>query len=297
MSRKFGKVMTTIWQDPDWEALSDEAMLLYVLMISQHDISAAGVVTIAERRWKRFLDHGSDAIDRALAELEAATFVVVDEDTAEVLVRTFIKHDGRLQNSKLAPSVHKAVQTPMSEKLRHAAHDSLREAEVSLSEIPPDNEGDPTWKEGPSDLEGRPMPLSRTADVLVPTRVVGEEPELEPSNIEKRTSVSILVDDPTGPVDNSAKNDGEEISRRDRMIRAEVNRRANNRKGGNLTDEIAWKNKVRENINAGHGTELDRVLDLYPNAPDSAIAARAFQGDTSNKLSEYQTNNNEGDAA
>ena len=81
------------------------------------------------------------------------------------------------------------------------------------------------------------------------------------------------------------------------MIRAEVNRRANNRKGGNLTDEIAWKNKVRENINAGHGTELDRVLDLYPNAPDSAIAARAFQGDTSNKLSEYQTNNNEGDAA
>lgn len=107
---------------------------------------------------------------------------------------------------------------------------------------------------------------------------------------------SIVRDDPTGPVDSPEDEKGEEISRRDRILRVEINRLAKD-KGKKIRDRAAWDKKVRENLEKDHGAELDRCLREYPNAPDSAITARAIYGDTSNRLSEYQPTSNETSAA
>lgn len=109
MSRTFGKLLCTIWADPDFLALSPNAKVLYAAFVSQDDISAAGVLPLTERRWRRWIDGTPSSVSGALDELLRGRFVVVDDDTAEVWVRSFIRHDGRLENSKLRATVTAAV--------------------------------------------------------------------------------------------------------------------------------------------------------------------------------------------
>lgn len=123
MARKFAKLLVTVWTDDEFLALSDGAKLLYLALISQPDITPAGVVALTERRWRRYLDGGLDAVSDALDELHERRFVLLDEDTAEVWVRTFIRHDGRLENDNLAKSVHSSIVEIRSPKLRTACHE------------------------------------------------------------------------------------------------------------------------------------------------------------------------------
>jgi hypothetical protein len=129
--------------------------------------------------------------------------------------------------------------------------------------------------------QGDGKSIARTTDLIPDT------PECHP----------IVRDDLTGPVDNSADDD-EFQGRRERIIRLEINRRAREQKPAiDPKRRPNWDKKVRENLEKDHGAELDRCLREYPNAPDSAITARAIYGDTSNRLSEYQPTNNETSAA
>jgi hypothetical protein len=129
--------------------------------------------------------------------------------------------------------------------------------------------------------QGDGKSIARTTDLIPDT------PECHP----------IVRDDLTGPVDSSADDD-EFQGRRERIIRLEINRRAReSKKPIPASRRPNWDKKVRENLEKDHGAELDRCLREYPNAPDSAITARAIYGDTSNRLSEYQPTNNETSAA
>ena len=92
--REYGKVYTSIWRDKDWRDLTPDAQWLYMLLLSQPDISTCGVLVLLPNKWV------TAAIGMSLERLEAATallkerrFIVADPDTFEVLVRTYIRHD------------------------------------------------------------------------------------------------------------------------------------------------------------------------------------------------------------
>lgn len=123
MARKFAKLLVTVWLDDEFLDLTDGSKLLYLALISQPDITPAGVVALTERRWRRYLDGGLNAVSDALDELHERRFVLLDDDTAEVWVRTFIRHDGRLENENLAKSVHSAMLEIRSETLRTACRE------------------------------------------------------------------------------------------------------------------------------------------------------------------------------
>ena len=108
MARDRANIRTDIWNDDDFRSLSPQAQLLYLQLLTSATLTYAGV---ADWRPKRIAalagGRTSDEVERAARELEAGLYVVIDEATEEVLIRSFLKHDGLLQK----PNVTKAMVT------------------------------------------------------------------------------------------------------------------------------------------------------------------------------------------
>lgn len=105
MARSHARIDVAIWADEDWLALSSLAKLLYVQLLSQPKLTYAGTLDLAAKRWARaHPDHTVTEIRAALSELDAARMLVVDHDTEEVLVRTFIRNDGVYKQPRVLAS-------------------------------------------------------------------------------------------------------------------------------------------------------------------------------------------------
>ena len=96
MARSYARIKTAIWSAPDFLGLSAAAQRLYHLVLEQPDLSLCGVIAPTVGRWAAMAKDTTPAIiRRALTELVAGEepFVVVDEITEELWVRTFAVHD------------------------------------------------------------------------------------------------------------------------------------------------------------------------------------------------------------
>jgi hypothetical protein len=96
MARDHGRVESALWyEDQDWRALDGPAQRLYLMLISEPNITWAGTVALTVRRWAgTSTDSSIDTVMQSLKTLEHARYIAVDEDTEELLVRTFIKNNG-----------------------------------------------------------------------------------------------------------------------------------------------------------------------------------------------------------
>lgn len=119
MARDYAKLLCSVWADLDWKDRTSEAQRLYLLVLSQPDVTYAGVVPYRPRRWATMSkDSSLTKVRRALSELEASGYLVVDDATEEVLIRSFIRHDNPLKVPNVARSMVKAYRTILSEHLR-----------------------------------------------------------------------------------------------------------------------------------------------------------------------------------
>lgn len=110
MARNYAQIATAIWRDDEFRVLSMAAQHAYLLLVSQPDISAAGVLSLNLTRWaSRTKDVTKASLRAALEELEAHLFVVVDEETEELLVRSFVRWDGGHTNPKRRPVIRDAA--------------------------------------------------------------------------------------------------------------------------------------------------------------------------------------------
>jgi len=95
MPRSEARWHTSAWTDDGFITLPASAQRFYFLLVSQPGISLLGVQALTPARWAHMApDTTVDDVENALVELEGRRFVVVDQDTQEVLVRSFIRHDG-----------------------------------------------------------------------------------------------------------------------------------------------------------------------------------------------------------
>jgi len=94
--RSEARIFTSIWKDEDFLALPATTQRLYMFLVSQEDLTHCGVIPLRVPRWTR------KAADLKAAEIEADLellaagahpFVVIDEDTGELFVRSLIRHD------------------------------------------------------------------------------------------------------------------------------------------------------------------------------------------------------------
>lgn len=119
MSDEFGKVYKRIWGDEDFKALPARQQLLYIKLVSQPDISLAGVLTYAPIRWAmQTSDLDADGLAADFTNLCRAGYVVADLDTQEVLVRSYIRQDGGWKSPKTMIGIGNAVDRILSPMLR-----------------------------------------------------------------------------------------------------------------------------------------------------------------------------------
>lgn len=106
MSRNYSQVMTAIWLDGDFRALSSDAQWTYLMLISQSDITSIGSLSMTTKRWAAYAKGMTiKRLSVGIAELEAHRFVVVDPTVEELLVRSFVRWDGGYKIPKRLESI------------------------------------------------------------------------------------------------------------------------------------------------------------------------------------------------
>lgn len=119
MARSYARIITGIWRNHEFRRLSAQAQRLYLLQVTQPDITAAGILPLTLRRWAELAsDTSVEDVKQALDELTAGRFIAVDEATEELLVRSFVRWDGGHTNSKRRPVILHAASEVVSPKLR-----------------------------------------------------------------------------------------------------------------------------------------------------------------------------------
>ena len=137
MARQYARIHLRIWADSRFIGLSAEAQSLYFKLLTHPTMNLCGV---ADWRPKRLaaLSKGQtvQGVLEAAKELEKGVYIVVDDDTEEVLVRSFIRNDGTLRNSKVAVAVGKDYMAVTSTKLRACIVYELRRLNEHSDEWP-----------------------------------------------------------------------------------------------------------------------------------------------------------------
>lgn len=143
MARTYANIDAGIWLDPEFCGLSAGAQRTYFMLITQTNIAACGSLALTLRRWSKTC--AEKELEVWLAELSDARFVLIDEDTEELLVRTFVKWDGGHRHPTRVKAVIATARAIASPELRETAAVELGKLGVSIaSTVPPDTHPTPT---------------------------------------------------------------------------------------------------------------------------------------------------------
>ncbi|MFH8531578.1 hypothetical protein ACH4GE_24545 [Streptomyces tendae] len=126
MARGHGRILTSIWDDADFLALDERHQRLYLFLISQPNLNHAGLLDLTLRRWSRKARGLTSAeLEKLLQGLEDARFIVMDEDTEELLIRSFVRNDGVWKQPKVMGAMVSGALEISSRRLRHALLDEV----------------------------------------------------------------------------------------------------------------------------------------------------------------------------
>ena len=136
MARDHARIRLDIWSDEDWRALTSAAQWIYLALLSRPGLNFCGVADWRPARIAAVTAEltGSD-VEHVAAELEAARFIVVDRDSEEVLIRSFVKHDGLLMSPNMTKALVKDHATVASRALRAVVVDQLKRLKVAQPDL------------------------------------------------------------------------------------------------------------------------------------------------------------------
>lgn len=121
MAREYARVKVGIWGDPDFRLLTPDAQHLYFLLLTSPSLNLVGVADWRPNRIAA-LAGGWTArkVKAAGDELQGARYLIIDEDTEEVLIRSFVRHDGVLKSPKTGVALANDFAALSSRKLMEA---------------------------------------------------------------------------------------------------------------------------------------------------------------------------------
>lgn len=134
MARDRANINTGIWTDDDFIDLPNGQQWLYFLLMTDPELSYSGV---ADWRPERIAQRSStttkEDIEKLGAELQNGRYIFIDKETEEVLVRSFLRHDGLLKQPRLGVSVFNAYGSIASKDIRKVV---IHELKKLYSEYP-----------------------------------------------------------------------------------------------------------------------------------------------------------------
>lgn len=120
MARNEARIFSRIWVDPDWRSLTAGAQHCYLMLLSLPSLSFCGVIAYTPKRWSQNAKNLTiKAISAGISELRAKRYVVVDEETEELWIRSFAKNDGVTTIPNLVVSMARDWEQVMSDPIRH----------------------------------------------------------------------------------------------------------------------------------------------------------------------------------
>ncbi|AEK07837.1 replication initiation protein [Mycobacterium phage Yoshi] len=119
MPRDHARINLDLWGDDDWMDLSVDSQMLYLTLYTNPGLSFCGAGEWHSGRIaNRARDWTKDRVETAAAELSRRLFVIIDTDTDEYLLRSWIKHDGLWRTPNMAVTVANARGELSSKTLR-----------------------------------------------------------------------------------------------------------------------------------------------------------------------------------
>jgi len=134
--RTYAMVFCSIWADPDFRALSPAGQWLYLNRLTSPSLTHVGSADWRPKRIAALAD-GADVqfVEAAGAELAATRFVVIDDETEEILLRSFVRWDGLMKMPNMAIAMAKAHAALASEQLRQVAVHELRRLRLDQPDL------------------------------------------------------------------------------------------------------------------------------------------------------------------
>jgi hypothetical protein len=153
VARTESRTKTAIWSDDDFRKLTARAQRMYWLLYSQATINLCGVVALTVRKWAgTAVDETAEFVADALRELEEHRYLIVDWDHEEVLVRTFVRHDGVARSPKTFQAAREQAGGISSPAIRAAVDAEFARLADTPSDTPSDSPSD-----GVSHTPSRPL--------------------------------------------------------------------------------------------------------------------------------------------
>lgn len=177
-----------IWGDDDWLDLTPRAQHLYFVLWTSPELSYCGCgpwhpgkIAAKAKGWS------ATDVETAAVELSAELFLIVDTDTEEFDLRSWIKHDGLWKRPNLAVSMANARAALASRTLRGVVvHEVAKIKARNIAEASPENPVSTSWqKDAVKSLLGQrpidPASLPRFTPTLTAPLTPGLTPTLTPS--------------------------------------------------------------------------------------------------------------------
>lgn len=148
--RNYAQVSTSLWApDSDFRKLPARAQRLYKVLMTQPNITAAGVLPLTVKRWANLApDTPVDEIEETLVILEDARYVVIDRDAEELLVRSFVRWDKGYGNPKRRPVIVRAAGAVASMPIRLAISQEFQRLGLPTDGLPDSDPHSPSPSDG-----------------------------------------------------------------------------------------------------------------------------------------------------
>lgn len=125
MARSEARLQFGIWRN-GLAGLSPHSKLLYCVLLTEPTVNHAGIGAMRTSKWGRDAGLTVEETTKALQELTDGAFIVVDEDTEEVFVRTMIRNDGVVEQPYVLKGALKEALHTSSTVIRRALAAELR---------------------------------------------------------------------------------------------------------------------------------------------------------------------------
>lgn len=130
MARNYFALHVAIWNDDDFKRLTRNLQQTYFLIASQPKLTPCGVLDYIPRRMRGLAaDLTPDELDRdvrALCATRPRPYLILDDDTSELLVRSLVRYDELLKMERPAKSIASDWDVILSPTIKHAVALELR---------------------------------------------------------------------------------------------------------------------------------------------------------------------------
>lgn len=113
-------MFVALWDDADWCGLSIRGRHMWMLLLTQIDLTHCGVIPLREGMWAEVAGMTEREVCEDLGELEAIEWTITDPRTRELFVRSLVRRDKVLRQPKLWIPFSRSVKQIRSPRIRSA---------------------------------------------------------------------------------------------------------------------------------------------------------------------------------